>query len=53
MHMHNVEVSDYLPQSLDYISSQIFGVTPPYNFATGTIPGAHQFVTYSGFSLTP
>lgn len=53
MHMNNVEVSDYLPQSLDYVGSQIFGVTPPYNFATGTIPGAHQFVTYSGFSLAP
>ncbi|MEI7919537.1 MAG: hypothetical protein WCH65_05045 [bacterium] len=44
-------LSDYLPAGLDYVSSQLFGVSP-YQFGTGT-NGGNQFIEYSGFSLTP
>lgn len=47
----NVVLTDYLPGGLDYVSSQIFGVSP-YTFGTGTY-GINQFVTYSWFDLAP
>ena len=49
--IENVVLSDYLPPSLSYVSSQLYGVAP-YTFATGIVEG-HHFVQYSGFSLTP
>lgn len=48
----NVVLSDYLPASLEYVNSQLYGVTPPYNFGTGIV-GSNEFVEYSGFSLAP
>lgn len=48
----NVILSDYLPASLEYINSQLYGVTPPYTFGTGNL-GNNAFVEYSGFSLAP
>jgi len=45
----NVIISDYLPLSLEYVTSQISNVAP-YTFATGTVWG-HHFVQYSWFSL--
>ena len=48
----NMVLSDYLPASLQYVSSQLFGVTPPYGFATGVV-GPNTYVQYSGFDLAP
>ncbi len=48
--VYNVIVSDYLPASLDYVTSQIVGVSP-YTVGTWT-NGGNQFVEYSWFSLT-
>ncbi len=47
----NVVLSDYLPVSLDYVSSQIYGVTP-YSFWTW-MQWPNQYVIYSGFNLAP
>ena len=49
--VNNVVVSDYLPAALEYVNSQIFGVSP-YTFGTGA-NGGNQFIEYSWFSLTP
>ncbi len=49
--VNNVILTDYLPLGLEYVNSQIFGVSP-YFFGTG-IDGINQVVTYSWFSLTP
>lgn len=45
-------LTDYLPESLHYVSSQIFGVTPPYTFGTGML-GPNVGIIYSGFNLAP
>ncbi len=50
--INNVILSDYLPASLEYITSQLNGVPHPYNFGTGMI-GNNAFVEYSGFNLAP
>ena len=50
--VNNVIVSDYLPAALDLVSSQIYGVNPPYQYATG-INSNNIRVEYSGFSLLP
>jgi len=42
---HHVVLSDYLPAGLEYVSSQIYGVSP-YTFGTG-INGINQYVEYS------
>ncbi len=49
--VNNVVLSDYLPAGLEYVSSQIFGVSP-YRFGTG-INGGNQFIEFSWFSLLP
>jgi uncharacterized repeat protein (TIGR01451 family) len=49
---HNVILTDYLPVSLGYVSSQIFGVNPGYTFSTGMF-GPNFFVQYSSFDLAP
>lgn len=43
---HNVILTDYLPESLTYISSQLYGVNPPYNFGTGML-GPNPEIIYS------
>ena len=49
--INNVSVRDYLPQNLEYISSEIHGVTP---YVSGQfMSGAVQVVEYSGFNLAP
>ena len=48
----NIILSDTLPLPLEYVSSSLFGVNPPYNFSTGML-GLYQRVIYSGFSLAP
>lgn len=49
---HNVVLVDYLPHSLRYISSQLFGIPLPYNFGTGMF-GINPEITYSWFDLNP
>jgi len=49
---HNNILSDYLPASLTYENSQIYGITAPYTFGTG-INGNNILVEYSGFTLLP
>ena len=47
--INNVSVRDYLPQNLEYVSSEIHGVTP---YVSGHfMSGAVQVVEYSGFNL--
>ena len=49
--INNVSVRDYLPQNLEYVSSEIHGVTP---YVSGQfMSGAVQVVEYSGFNLAP
>jgi len=49
--INNVSVRDYLPQNLEYVSSEIHGVTP---YVSGHfMSGAVQVVEYSGFNLAP
>ena len=49
--INNVSVRDYLPQNLEYVSSEIHGVTP---YVSGQfMSGAIQVVEYSGFNLAP
>ena len=49
--INNVSVRDYLPQNLEYVSSEIHGVTP---YVSGQfMTGAVQVVEYSGFNLAP
>ena len=48
---NNVVLSDYLPVSLEYVSNQLFGVSP-YTFGTW-MQWPNQFIEYSWFSLTP
>jgi uncharacterized repeat protein (TIGR01451 family) len=50
--IYNITVEDNLPTSLDYVNSQIYGVTPPYTFGTGMV-GPYVNVEYSWFSLAP
>jgi len=50
--VNNALLTDYLPKGLTYVSSQLYGVNPPYNFTTGIFQG-HEFVKYTGFTLTP
>jgi len=49
---HNVVITDYLPLSLEYVNSQIFGVLPPYGFATWFMWG-NASIQYSWFNLAP
>jgi uncharacterized repeat protein (TIGR01451 family) len=49
---HNVLLTDWLPESLSYISSQLFGILPPYVFGTGML-GPRLGIMYSGFNLAP
>ena len=49
---HNNTLSDYLPASLTYENSQIYGINAPYTFGTG-INGNNILVEYSGFTLVP
>ena len=49
--INNVSVRDYLPQNLEYVSSEIHGVTL---YVSGQfMSGAVQVVEYSGFNLAP
>ena len=49
--INNVSVRDYLPQNLEYVSSEIHGVTP---YVSGQfMSGVVQVVEYSGFNLAP
>ena len=49
--INNVSVRDYLPQNLEYVSSEIHGITP---YVSGQfMSGAVQVVEYSGFNLAP
>ena len=49
--INNVSVRDYLPQNLEYVSSEIHGVT---SYVSGQfMSGAVQVVEYSGFNLAP
>lgn len=50
--VHNALLTDHLPKGLTYVSSQLYGVNPPYNFTTGIFQG-NEFVKYTGFTLTP
>lgn len=50
--INNIILSDTLPLPLEYVSSSLFGVNPPYSFSTG-MAGLYQRVVYSGFSLAP
>lgn len=50
--LHNVVITDYLPLSLEYVDSQIFGVLPPYGFATWFMWG-NASIEYSWFNLAP
>lgn len=43
--IHNIVITDYLPLSLEYVSSQIFGIAP-YTFGTGS-GGGSMYVEYS------
>lgn len=49
---HNVVLTDYLPASLTYVNSQLYGVTPPYIINTTNI-GPNGGVIFSGFDLAP
>jgi uncharacterized repeat protein (TIGR01451 family) len=49
---HNVILTDYLPVSLGYVSSHLYGVLPGYDFGTGML-GPNIYVEYSGFDLLP
>jgi len=49
---HNVTITDYLPVSLEYVDSQIFGVLPPYGFGTWFMWG-NASIEYSWFNLAP
>ena len=49
---HNVVLNDFLPASLGYVSSQLYGVTPPYLFGTSMV-GPNIKAEYSGFDLAP
>lgn len=50
--VHNAILSDLLPPGLTYESSQIYGITQPYTFGTGTT-GNTIIAEYSGFTLSP